>query len=595
MCGVLGQINRILPIDETEFIRMRDMMLHRGPDGFGHVFRQEYRMGLAHRRLSIIDLSPDAAQPMCNEDQTVWITFNGEIYNYLSLRSELINAGHHFRSKSDTEVLVHGYEQWGIAGLVLRLKGMFAFGIWDDRSEKLFLARDRFGIKPIVYGLIDDSFYFASELKAIKEASNVSLTINNHALADYFTYGYVPCPLTIWQGVYKLPPGHYLEFNNLDWSYELHRYWELKPGYSKISDNEALIRSQELIRQSLSEHLVSDVPLGLFLSGGYDSGTLLMYLSELNEQVQSYTVSFPGTDDDEVVEARALAETFNSPHLVEEISGSVDAFQLLNEMAPFYDEPFACSSMINVYQISKVASKFGKVVLSGEGADELFAGYKWHRKIDAYYKGWNIKRLIKEWLNGNFSSKNAFFHLYNRSMTGVLNEALSGYFLSDDLKDNIKSRGLYYFEQFYLKNQNPVKLCQYIDSLTFIPDHCLFRADMSSMAHSLEIRLPFLDHELYEYVFNLDPSVYFKAGRKKFLLEEAMKQRVPSSVLNMPKRGFSFIDPERIFDHRFLDLLHNGNLIKSEILKANQPLNELSSQAKLQLLNLELWWTHHAW
>jgi asparagine synthase (glutamine-hydrolysing) len=319
-----------------------------------------------------------------------------------------------------------------------------------------------------------------------------------------------------------------------------------------------------------------------------------MYLSELHEHVQSYTVSFPGTDDDEVVEARALAETFNSPHLVEDISGSTDTFQLLNDMAPFYDEPFACSSMINVYQISKVASKHGKVVLSGEGADELFAGYKWHRKIEAYYKDWNITRIIKEWRYGNFTSKMAFIHLYNRSMTGILNEALLGNFLSEDLKEIIKSRGLYHFEQFYLQNQHPVKLSQYIDSLTFIPDHCLFRADISSMAHSLEIRLPFLDHELYDFIFSLDPSVYFKPGIKKFLLEEGLKQRVPVNVLNMPKRGFSFRELERIFDHRFMDLLQNGNLIKNGILSANQPLNKLSSQAKLHLLNLELWWNHHA-
>lgn len=593
MCGIIGQISKDRVIDKSNFISMRDTMSHRGPDGEGAVFLNDNRVALGHRRLSIIDLSDASSQPLCNETEDIWITFNGEIYNYKKIRAELIQKGHIFKSAGDTEVLVHGYEEWGIKGLLSRLKGMFAFGIWDEKRQKLFLARDRFGIKPLVFSKQGSTFTFASELKAISRDSDFKKTINREAIADYFIYSYVPYPNTIWKDAYKLPPATFLEFDYNNFDYTEHEYWSLKPGYQKMGDQDALEKTHELLQTAVHEHLASDVPVGLFLSGGYDSGTLLMHLHDMGEQVSCYTLAFPDSDKNEVFEASLLAKTFDSAHKTEVISEYTDTLKILEEMYAYYDEPFAASSMVNVYQLSKLAARDTKVVLSGEGADELFGGYRWHRKIENYYQNIGLKQYVKGWLNGDFTEKSRYLSLYNRSMTGVMSEVRLNSFLSDDLTRLVQNRGLKHFGQFYLANQNPVKLCQYLDSLTFIPNHCLFRADISSMAHSLEIRLPFLDHELFEFVFGLHPDVYMKPGVKKYLLEERLKGRVPNEIIKMPKRGFSFQNLDHIFDRRFKMRMQNGCLVNEGILNKNISFDTLSADVKLHLFNLELWFSRY--
>jgi asparagine synthase (glutamine-hydrolysing) len=593
MCGIIGQINKNKKIDVSVFDRLRDILVHRGPDGFGTEILNDGKVALGHRRLSIIDLTDHAKQPMCNEDQTVWLTFNGELYNFLSLKKDLIDKGHKFVSNSDTEVLIHGYEEWGIEALLKKIKGMFSFAIWDGNKKKLFAARDRFGIKPFVYFKSDDEFIFASELKAIANYAEFPKIIDENAISDFLIYSYIPFNKTVWKDTFKLPPAHYLEFDYGTFRLKTEKYWELETAENIIDDDFAIEKANELIKKSTEEHLLSDVPVGLFLSGGYDSTTLLMHMADLGYDISSFTIGFENTEQSEHEQAAIVAKQFNSKHQVKMFDENTDVLSLLKKMSHFYDEPFAANSMINTYVVSELAAKSCKVVLSGEGSDEVFGGYKWHKKIDQYYKGFGVKERIKNILEGNFTKKSIYLDLYNRSMTGVMKDIATSNALNTELKEKIKNRGLWYFDQFYHQELDVVKRCQYIDAHSFIPDHCLFRADISSMAHSLEVRVPFLDHEIFEFVFGLNSSVYFKDGSKKFLVEENLRKRVPKEILEMPKRGFSFHNLESIFDSRFEAMLLNGNLVKEGILKKDIDFTLMSDHFKFHLLNLELWMETH--
>ncbi len=592
MCGIIGQISKS-KINLEEFDRIRDILYHRGPDGFGTEILNNGYVALGHRRLSIIDLTDHAKQPMCNEDGTVWLTFNGELYNFMSLKIELQKNGHIFISNSDSEVLVHGYEQWGLEGLLNRIKGMYSFAIWDENKKKLFAARDRFGIKPFVYYHGKDEFIFSSELKAIANYSNFEKIINQDSIADFFIYSYIPYNKTIWKNTYKLPPAHFLEFDYERFELKIEKYWELKTSELEISENETLEKVNTMLRKSTEDHLLSDVPVGLFLSGGYDSTTLLMHMSDLGYDVSSFTIGFEETDLSEHEQAKLVADTFKSKHQVKMFNRDSDVFELLREMSKYYDEPFAANSMINTYVVSELAAKTCKVVLSGEGSDEVFGGYKWHKKIHEYYSNFRLKDRIKNILKGNFTKSQVYLDLYNRSMTGVMKEMLNSEYVEQSVKSQIKRRGLWHFNQFYKSNLDVVKRCQYIDAHSFIPDHCLFRADISSMAHSLEVRVPFLDHEIYEFVFGLKQNVYFKPKSKKFLVEENLRNRVPKEIMEMPKRGFSFHNLDSIFDDRFEKLISSGNLVKNGIIKKGINFSKVSDHFKFHLLNMELWMATH--
>lgn len=593
MCGIIGELQKSKPINFNQFNKLRDLMFHRGPDGAGTQCLNGDLIAFGHRRLSIIDLTKNAKQPMCNEDGSVWITFNGEIYNFQELKEELSN--HIFKSNSDTEVLIHGYEEWGIEKLLEKIKGMFAFGIWDEKKQQLVFARDRFGIKPFVYQHTHDHFIFASEIKSIAHQSNFKRNINNDALADYFTYSYVPYPLTIWEGVYKLPPAHYGILDLKSFELRIAKYWELPLANHIVENGEAIEKAHELIEKATRQHLISDVPIGLFLSGGYDSTTLLMKMIDLGYKPDVFTIGFPGHENDETKQAKAIAKHFGVKHFIENIPAGVNVVDLLKELSSYYDEPFAGNSMINNHLIAKSTVKHNKVAFSGEGADEVFGGYKWHRKIEKHYQQGLVKRYLKNWKSGVFDSKTEFLNLYNRSMLGVLEENNRSNILNQELTRKMNVRGLWHFEEFYYTlPSDKVKQTQYLDTHTFIPNHCLQRADLSSMANSLEVRVPFLDHEIYEYVFSLNRSVYMKQGSKKFLLEEKLKNRIPSSVLNMPKKGFSFHFTENNFQKECDGILENGLVVKYGILnKIDKKNSNLSEHFKFHLVNLEFWLQNH--
>lgn len=594
MCGIVGEIQKSKQVNVEQFNTLRDLLFHRGPDGCGTELLNEGCVALGHRRLSIIDLSDNAKQPMCNEDSSIWITFNGEIYNFQELKSEL--SHHTFKSNSDTEILIHGYEEWGIEKLLQKLKGMFAFGIYDDNKKQLVCARDRFGIKPFVYQHTQDHFIFASELKCIAKQSNFNKRINQDALADYFTYSYVPYPLTIWEDVYKLPPAHYGILDLGSFNLTVSKYWELPVSDVLINDDVAVDTVHELIDKATSQHLISDVPIGLFLSGGYDSTILLMKMLDLGYKPDVFTIGFPGHENDETAQAKAIAKHFGVQHIVEEIPIGINVVDVLRELSPYYDEPFAGSSMINNHLIAKTTVKHAKVAFSGEGADEVFGGYKWHRKIEHYYSQKRIFRQIKNLYNGVFSTEKEFLELYNRSMLGVLVENSEKKFFNSQLGDTMRKRGLWHFSEKYQKTariKDNVKKTQYIDSFTFIPNHALTRSDLSSMANSLEVRVPFLDHEIYEFVFSLNRHVYMKPNRKKFLLEERLMGKIPSEVLNMPKKGFSFHYSGDNFQKEFRRILLKGNIVKYGIINPSRTNLELSDNFKLHLVNLEFWLENH--
>ncbi|MGB7394936.1 MAG: asparagine synthase (glutamine-hydrolyzing), partial [Pricia sp.] len=456
MCGILGYFSE-RPIRRETFETMRDQMLHRGPDGAGATYLNGDRVALGHRRLSIIDLSDDGQQPMPNEDKTLWLTFNGEIYNHLELRKELKAAGHRFSSNMDGEVLIHGFETWGLDGLLQRVNGMFAFALYDEKTGQFHCARDRFGIKPFVYYHDGKRFLFASEIKAILKDSSLDRSIRKQSLADYFNYGYVPHPHTPWEHIKKLPPGHSLSFstgnqgrgslttrngqssskdnqsksplavnpgtnsskgnpgrrsptNHQDLN--IQRYYTLPTASNIIDRGEAHEISASLLKNAVEGHLTSDVPVGLFLSGGYDSTAVLHYTKELGHNLDSFTLGFANSKNSEHHLAKQIADIYETPNQAQVLQNEEDYWATLFHQSEFYDEPYAVSSMMPYYYVSQLAAKTHKVILGGDGGDEVYAGYRWHSSLhDPSFKGM-LKNLIR-------GKHQRLLTNYNRHMNGL--------------------------------------------------------------------------------------------------------------------------------------------------------------------------------
>lgn len=593
MCGIIGQINfNQQPVDQLHFNAMRDILVHRGPDGFGTQLLNNQTAALGHRRLSIIDLSESGKQPMCNETGTLWLTFNGEIYNYKDLKQQLQAKGHVFKSQTDSEVLLHGFEEWGMEALLTRLKGMFAFTIYDDKSKMLWAARDRFGIKPFYYYFDQQRLIFASEIKAIAACNQIEKEINHQALADFFIYSYVPNPNTIWKNIHKLPPAHYFSVCASNPIPNVKQYWQLQTNNLVIQEKEAIEKAYELIHQATQQHLVSDVPVGLFLSGGYDSTTLLMHATELNYKINTFSIGFEKSNKSEHIQAAEIANYFKATHHEKVLSQLDDYLSLLNKISGYYGEPFALSSMIPYYFVSEFASKHIKVAMAGDGADELFAGYNWYNKAEKLNENTTWRQKISQLRIGK---KQWELKQYQSCMTGISNWLPLNEIFNSDFVKNIKKQEFQHFEKFFMPELEPVKRWQYLDTNTFIPEHCLMRADLSSMAHSIEVRVPFLDHELFEFVFSLSTKVYRKSGVKKFLLHENLKNKVPKTVFEMPKRGFSHHHLDAISNNQFYDFIESGNLVKNGVLerKKVQKVSQLGHIERFHFLMLELWFNNH--
>lgn len=540
MCGIFGLAGA--RFDDTSRERQARTLAQRGPDGFGQYADTKYPVYLAHTRLAIIDLSTQGAQPMCNEDKTIWITFNGEIYGYHTLRAELQSLGHRFASNTDTEVIIHAYEQWGIDCLK-RLNGMFAFAIWDSNIGKLFLVRDRLGIKPLCYGIFNGTLAFASDARALLGLSFVQRELNPSALTCYLLYKYVSGEQSIWQGVSRLLPGHLLEFDVRSAHATVRRYWSLPLQLLEWRPDDALEQFSRLFEESVRDCLVSDVPLAVFLSGGYDSTAVARAASRLKSDLHTFSMGFRGWQHDERAAAESTAAHLGTRH--EDAILGTEQFATVDEVIGAYDEPLADSSIFPTYLLCQQVRRSATVALSGDGGDELLGGYRWYRHTVFASLPKRLMFTLEPLLNAmglsqtqlaQRCSQAAHYRLMT-SPTFTLPElkrlfpGIPASAMPEDAADLYRT---------HLRSDLAgYRQWQYVDLNTFLPDTNLAKVDRASMAHGLEVRVPFLDHRLVEFAFSLPESLRGIKTQHKVLLANWLKRMGLGDVVARPKQGFS--------------------------------------------------------
>jgi len=566
MCGICGIYapNHQQRIDEPLITRMRDTMSHRGPDDAGLYIAPAKNLGFGHRRLSIIDLSENGRQPMPNEDETVWITYNGEVYNFLDFKDSLERKGHSFRSRTDTEVLVHLYEDYG-EEMLHKLRGMFAFGIWDDQRKKLFVARDRLGIKPIYYAFTNGAFVFASEIKSILASGVVQPEFSRESLYQYLTFGYTLPPLTMFKNIYKLEPGHYLTLYS-NGRFEKKQYWDI---YSEVvdaeyrSEEEHIEQVLETLRISVKIRLISDVPVGVFLSGGVDSSLVTALVAESKDvPLKTFTLGFKDNESyNELVYARQVARLLNA----ESHEILIDATDVINFFPKFFEyqeEPLGNPIWIPMYFVSQLARDNGvKVVLSGDGGDELFAGYnRWMSYLKFYNRVWKYYSKTPQVLRGlNFALLKPFvsdeikYEALKRSAHAeelfwggtAFKERELAMFLNEQTYDYLhKSRP--YTAIAALKNAfderhrsaDYLEWMSYIALKTSLLEDYLMRLDKMGMAASIEGRVPLLDHKFVALALSIPPELRYKNYENKYLLKKVAARLLPRELIYRKKMGF---------------------------------------------------------
>jgi len=554
MCGIAGIADSpSRPVDPTTIHRMCQAIVHRGPDDEG-IFVKD-GIGLGMRRLSIIDLS-GGHQPVFNEDRSVWIVFNGEIYNFPDLRRELEARGHRFYTHTDTEVIVHLYEDYG-SECVQKLRGMFAFALYDERQNRLLLARDRLGIKPLHYAFHDGRLLFGSEIKSILAVAPELAEVDRHALLQYFYFGYVPDPKTAFSSIQKLPPGHLLEFSQ--GKFAVQKYWDF-PQYgthSPRSEEECLEQLESLLAEAVKIRLISDVPLGALLSGGADSSLVVALMARAaSGPVKTFSIGFRQADFDETPYARKVAERFGTEH--HELILKPDVVETVGTLTAMLEEPFGDSSMLPTYYVCCMARKHVTVALSGDGGDEAFAGYDRYRMHlrDRTYS-WIpspgrqfYRKYIHERIPYRVPGRNYAYSVslpwteryiegvtlkpFQREMNLLSEEFAHLGSGADDPLETMRA---------YLKAapaDDPLDHVLYLDSKTYLPGDILTKVDRMSMATSLEGRVPILDHVFLEYVTGLKADWKLRGRSQKYILRKlAEKVGVPAEVLDRPKQGFA--------------------------------------------------------
>ncbi|MCJ7503665.1 MAG: asparagine synthase (glutamine-hydrolyzing), partial [Acidobacteriia bacterium] len=542
MCGICGIYNfgTYAPADRAALKRSADAMVHRGPDDEGFYLNAE--LGLGNRRLSIIDL-PGGHQPLANEDETVWITFNGEIYNYQELRPELESRGHRFRTASDTETIVHLYEDYGL-GCLEPLRGMFAFALWDARQRRLFVARDRLGIKPLFYCAEPGRLLFASELRALRELVGRPLEIEPQAVYDFFGFRYIPAPHTFYRGVKKLLPGHYLLADAR--GARIEPYWDVPPE-EETSRTVADFADEviEQLRESIRLRLIADVPLGVFLSGGTDSSAVVAFMAALGAHpLRTFSVGFEEPGYSELPFARRVAQRYHTQHH-ELVVRPQDLSEELGRLVAFRDEPVAEPTDVALYRMARLASEQVKVVLAGEGGDELFAGYPKYAAdrlaglVSALPQ--EVTRAIARWLP--YRQRRAQLALEalsirneaERSATWFASfsrEEREALFAPEFLAQVDVAHPARIFEQYLekVRDRSPLKRMLYADLKIWLPDNLLLRGDQMTMAASIEERLPFLDHKLVELAARLPSRMLAHGFRTKVLLKQALRPYLPAET-----------------------------------------------------------------
>jgi asparagine synthase (glutamine-hydrolysing) len=548
MCGIVGLFNKTgQPVEQMVLERMSNQIVHRGPDDMG-VHLQD-NIGLGFRRLSIIDLE-GGHQPLSNEDGTVWISFNGEIYNYQEIRRGLVARGHQFKTEADTEVIVHLYEEKGV-DCVKELRGMFSFAIYDSKNRHVMVARDHFGIKPCYYTETDDAILWGSEIKSLLEHPGVRRDVNPESFWNYLTFQYAPDPLTMFKGIHKLPAAHYMIIKDGKIR-AMERYWDLKFEEEQRPLSYYVEGTREILRNSVQAHMNSDVPRGAFLSSGVDSSTIVALLKEM-EQVKTFTVGFEGAGgQSELAYARETAKILGTEHRDVTISAQ-QYLEALPRLMFHQDEPIADPSAIGLYFVSELASQFITVVLSGEGADEVFGGYTIYREPLSLkmfdYLPLSLRRslvsmasALPEGMKGRSFLMRGSKTLPERFVGNafIFGEQMKEEFVRLDPETMNLRRYLDITQPYYDRaaNYDPVTQMQYIDFHTWLPGDILMKADKMTMANSLELRVPFLDKEVFEFASKIPMQYRLMNGTTKYVLREAVKDILPREVAERPKLGF---------------------------------------------------------
>jgi asparagine synthase (glutamine-hydrolysing) len=563
MCGIVGIFDTLYSreINKSLLMKMNEVQHHRGPDEDGvHI---EPGLGMAHKRLSIIDLS-SGKQPLFNEDESVVVVYNGEIYNFVELTQELKKYGHEFKTHSDTEVIVHAWEQWG-ADCVERFRGMFAFAIWDRNQKVLFLARDRLGIKPLHYAFLDDGqFIFSSELKSILLDPRIKREIDPLSIEEYFAYGYIPDPKTILKDVKKLCPGFTLTIRRGEKKeFILKQYWDIPFKVDHfISESDSVAELIERIKEAVKIRLVAEVPLGAFLSGGVDSSAVVALMAGLSDNpVNTCSISFGEAEFNESDYASQVAKQYKTNHHIKEVNPN--DLELIDRLASIYDEPYADSSAIPTYRVCELARKRVTVALSGDGGDENFAGYsRYSRHLSEEclraYLPLGLRKSIFGFLGAAYPELLHAPRIFRAKATFQMlaKDATEGYLDSVGVVKNNTRRKLYsrqFFSQLqgynavevlksHVRNaptDHPLSLVQYLDMKTYLPGDILTKVDRASMAHALEVRVPVLDHKLVEWSSSLPPEFKLNNGIGKYVFKKSLEKILPQEILYRRKMGFA--------------------------------------------------------
>jgi len=630
MCGIVGALvfkNSGFSVTEHYIRDMRDTMIHRGPDGAGYWIRPDGRLGLGFRRLAIIDLSDAANQPMSNEDGSIWIVYNGEIYNHAEIRAELSQlGGHRWKTDhSDTEVILHAYEEWGI-GCLERFRGMFAIGLWDGRSRDLWLVRDRIGIKPLYYSVHDGRLVFASEIKALLRDPDQKRAVDEEGFYHYLSFLTVPAPGTLFSGIRKLPPATWIKFRE-DGKVEERRYWDVLDHVNpRVSDSEEEIAERILseLRTSVRLRKISDVPVGVFLSGGIDSSTNAALFSEgETSPVKTFTIGYEGEYSsyrNELKYARKMARLVGA-EAHELLLTADDLIRFLPEMVYMQDEPIADPVCFPVYRVSRLARENGVVVCQvGEGADELFCGYPYwktmldHQALDDLPFPRILKRAILPGLRAIGKERGLVYEWVRRGANGVplfwggaeaFTEEQKRRLLSPRLRKRLA--GMTSWEalrpiraRFEEKawERVPLQWMSYLDLNLRLPELLLMRVDKMSMAVSLEARVPFLDHKFVELSMSIPAAMKTKNDTLKYILKKAVRGTIPDELIDREKQGFS-VPIYEWFLGRFGTVMReemNAFLSQTDFLDGREVerlFRENNGPLLWYLLNFALWWKRY--
>lgn len=584
MCGILLHSNPEQPINIPVFASALDSLLHRGPDHQSYESLLDGHLLLGQTRLSFLDLSPSGNPPLSNRQKSLWAILNGEIYNHLELRQEW-QSQYEFKGHSDTELLLAGYSIMGL-DFLSKLKGMFALVLVDTQSQTVLAARDRFGIKPLYVYSGAKGFALASELKPLHRLG-LTQTIDGSSIADYLTYRFIPSPKSIWKDIRKLEPAQFLLYNTQSQEFKIDSYWELKYNPNPSSSSNIQEEFQERLLTSIEQHARADVPIGGFQSAGMDSTAISLGRHLLGHQIDTYSIGFEAWGNSEHKDAESIASHLNHRHHVRMVNDS--DYDVLQLMPQFYDEPIADISILPTYLVSQLASQGSKAVMGGEGADELLGGYHWQHS-------WNL-RQTNAWNRWRYKPEHLLSHYADNMSMGLFDRQelylAAGTALAPHLREDP-----YWFYRRHLRTDLPSqKALQWLDIRSFMGELVLTKIDRASMARSLEVRVPFLDHELVEFLFQLPTNMIWKKGQQKPLLESFISPHIPSSYYNRPKQGFVGPDPFYMNKELYQKGLKNSLLVQQRWIKAEyieQQLGQDYNWRLWKLLLLENWlkqWT----